>query len=479
MSGPKNTFSDRISHLFWVILFGFGAVAVGLVYWSVIRAPAILAREDNPRLFEAELRVQRGRILDSSGFELAVSRWNEERQERLYDPDTLSPAVGYYSLRFGTSGIEESLDSALKGELQPAIDRLVSQLLHQPAAGQDVRLTIDAAAQSNANNLMAGQSGALVLLEIVPGASPPEVRVRAMTSVPGYDPTDLDNTFDALASDENAPLVNRAAQGLYQPGLILQPFLLSGAITRGLISLDDSVASPGLSVPVDGHVMGCQVAPDGTDVEQLPSATWAEVLRWACPGPMAQLGDRLGAAAMESIWADFGLSTAPLLAIPTAGDSTTPVEQPDLAALGQDTLTITPLQAAAALAAIGNGGTLPQIRLVEAVQQPDGTWRPWELAAGPTTAPIVESTQTDAILAGLTGDNGIGGRASVVLSAPEGGTNTWYIGTAPAGAPRYVIALVLEDSDDTALAEQIGEAMLLSALSPDPATANASPVALP
>ncbi len=480
MHARENTFSDRISHLFWVILFGFSAVAVGLVYWSVIRAPAMLAREDNPRLVEAELRVQRGRILDKSGFELAASQLNSERQERLYNHDTLSPAVGYYSLRFGTSGIEESLDSVLRGELQPDADRLIDQLLHQPAAGQDVRLTLDAPAQSNANNLMEGQPGALVLLEIIPGTSPPEVVVRAMTSVPGYDPADLNNTFDALSSDANAPLFNRAAQGLYQPGLVLQPFLLSGAVTRGLIALDDSVASPGLSVPVDGHVMGCQALPDEIDSEQLPSASWAEILSWGCPDPMAQLGDRLGATVLESIWAEFGLTTAPVLAIPTAGDTAAAVDQADLAALGQDTLTVTPLQVAAALAVLGNGGTLPQIRLVEAVQQPDGTWQPWEVSAGSSTAPIADATQAAAILASLTDDeSGIAGRASVVLAAPDGGTNTWYIGAAPAEAPRYVVALVLENSDDTAQAEQIGEAMLRSALSPDPAAAESDQLLSP
>lgn len=464
MSRRQSTFSDRISHLFWVILFGFGVVALGLVYWSVIRAPDILAREDNPRLFEAELRVERGSILDRYGYELAASRWNEERQVRLYDHEALSPAVGYYSLRYGTAGIEQSLDATLRGELQ-AVEQLTNQLLHHPATGQDVRLTLDAAVQGNANNLMDGQSGALVLLEIVPGVSPPEVRVRAMTSVPGYDPADLDSSFDALSADENAPLVNRAAQGLYQPGMMLQPFVLSGAVTRGLISLDDAVTTPDLSVPVDGHVMGCQFMPEETESELLPVASWTEVLSWGCPAPMAQLGERMGAQTLDAIWKDFGLTTAPSLAIPTAGNLEASVEKADLAALGQDTLTVTPLQAALALAMLGSDGIMPQLRLVEAVETRDGTWEPWQLPAPEAASPVVDPQHATAILQSLSEENRIAGRASVVLSAPEGGTNTWYVGAIPAEAPRYVVALVLEDSDDATLASQIGGAILESTLS--------------
>lgn len=467
---PRTRFADRINQLFWVILLGFAAVALGLLYWSIIRAPDLVAREDNPRLVEAELRVQRGRILDRNGYELAASRWNGEQQERQYDRAILSPAVGYYSLRYGAAGIEESLDAALRGDLQPATDRLLDQLIHNPPTGQDVRLTLDAAAQSGANALLDGQSGAFVLLEIIPGSSPPEVRIRAMASAPGYDPGELDAAFDALSADENAPLVNRAAQGLYQPGMILQPFLLSGAVTRGLISLDELVAAPGVPVPVDGHVVGCLALPEASDGDEMPAATWAEILRWGCPGPMAHLGDRLGRSTLDAIWDEFGLTTAPALAIPTAGESDVAIDQPAMSALGQDTLTVTPLQAAVALAALGNGGVLPRTRLVEAVQTPDGEWEPWELGSSTFETPLVDAAQAAAILRGLSGDNGVAGRSAVVLSAPEGGTNTWYIGTYPVSTPRYVVAVVLEDSDDAALAEQIGQTMLLGATATEPLT---------
>jgi len=46
------------------------------------------------------------------------------------------------------------------------------------------------------------------------------------------------------------------------------------------------------------------------------------------------------------------------------------------------------------------------------------------------------------------------------LSGPAGHHNTWYLGMAPANAPRFVVALVLEDVNDIAAAEAIGRAVL-------------------
>ena len=49
------------------------------------------------------------------------------------------------------------------------------------------------------------------------------------------------------------------------------------------------------------------------------------------------------------------------------------------------------------------------------------------------------------------------------LSGPVGHHNTWYLGFTPADAPRFVVALVLEDVNDIAAAEAIGRAVLARA----------------
>jgi cell division protein FtsI/penicillin-binding protein 2 len=47
-----------------------------------------------------------------------------------------------------------------------------------------------------------------------------------------------------------------------------------------------------------------------------------------------------------------------------------------------------------------------------------------------------------------------------VLSGPEGSTNSWYLGLAPAGQPTFAVVVVIEDSNDLAEAEQVGRSLL-------------------
>ncbi len=63
--------SDRLRRINTVYLLLIGVLSAALIYWTVLRAPGLLARDDNPRLVEAELRVARGRILDRGEVVLA------------------------------------------------------------------------------------------------------------------------------------------------------------------------------------------------------------------------------------------------------------------------------------------------------------------------------------------------------------------------------------------------------------------------
>jgi len=63
----------NIQRLAQAILLGFTLIALSLLYWQVARAPELLARADNPRLVQAELRLRRGRLLDRTGEVLAYS----------------------------------------------------------------------------------------------------------------------------------------------------------------------------------------------------------------------------------------------------------------------------------------------------------------------------------------------------------------------------------------------------------------------
>ena len=68
--------------------------------------------------------------------------------------------------------------------------------------------------------------------------------VKAMASVPGYDPNKAKNTstFKQLNSDKSAPLVNRATQSTYPPGSTMKVVTAAAALDSGKFT-PDSVLS--------------------------------------------------------------------------------------------------------------------------------------------------------------------------------------------------------------------------------------------
>ena len=86
---------DKIRTLSKLLLTAFMLVAAALTFWGVLRAAAILGRDDNPRLVEAELRIQRCSILDRNDKVLAENIGTPQRQERSYPFPFVGPAIGY------------------------------------------------------------------------------------------------------------------------------------------------------------------------------------------------------------------------------------------------------------------------------------------------------------------------------------------------------------------------------------------------
>lgn len=454
----------RIERLGIAILLTFAVVALTLTYWSVIRADSLAARQDNPRLIETERRIHRGRIVDRRDTVLAETTGPADKPARIYPPAEGGPAVGYYSLRFGSAGVEEAYDAHLRGRSDSFWGDALRRLFHAPFTGADVRLTLDAALQREATQLMsrADVTGGLVLLEIVTVDGEPVADIRAMVSRPGYDPNRIDAEFEALSATDPGPLFNRAAQGLYQPGLALQPFIMAAAVDDGSLNLDETLVAPFAPVTLHGQKLRCEQTPQ---VGEALTPTWREMGGWRCPAPLQSLGEQLGQATLEAVFSRFGLYQTPDLPIPVAGASI-PVDDPGRAAIGQDTLTITPLQAAVATAALAGDGRLPGLRLVESLAGTDGQWASQPAGAPPASTPAVSGEAAAAILAGWPTAGGASTFAATALAGPDDSRNAWFLGAAPERAPRFVLALVLEGEAGTATAEAIGEALLRAATGP-------------
>lgn len=451
----------RLTHLLLAILVAFGLVTLALAYWSVVRAEALAERLDNPRGVEAELRIQRGNIVDRNNVILAENTGPSNRQSRDYPIPEAGPATGFYSLRFGVTGIEESFDTILRGADRTPGRELLDNLLHNPPAGRDVRLTLDATLQQTGMRLLEGQQGALVLLEIS-DSDEPTADIRAIVSQPWYDPAELDELLENLADGEDISFFNRATQGLYQPGLTLLPLLATAALDSGTIQPSDMVHDVNRPVGENGLAERCLFTPEASTV------TWTEAVRFLCPGAAADLGQLLGRNGLIQAVQTFGLTTAPAMPIPVASSGEPTIAQPEDAALGQDLLTVSPLQLALAYGALATG-RVPAPRLVDAVQQVDGSW---STASTPVTGANTISAGTGLtpdtarlVLQALTTSEGAAELSVPVVSAADGSVDQWYVGVSPAqaGTARRIVVVVLEQPEDAGAAADVGQTMLRQA----------------
>lgn len=177
---------------------------------------------------------------------------------------------------------------------------------------------------------------------------------------------------------------------------------------------------------------------------------------------MQDLADRLGIGGLDDIFMRFGLTTAVELPLNTETAVLEPLTYPLLAGIGQENLTVSPLQVALALAALGNDGRLPAPRLVTAVQDQEGVMQ--AQPASPTAPDAVTSQAARAIRPWLNDD----GTLSFAISALAGpnSSNGWYLALIPADAPRYAIVVVVEDSVGLDVVKEIGAGVETAVFAP-------------
>jgi cell division protein FtsI/penicillin-binding protein 2 len=370
----------------------------------------------------------------------------------------LGPLVGYTDPVYGQAGLEASLDPYLRGlKGYPALTLWWQHLLYgQPPPGLDVRLSLDLDLQTQADKLLAGHKGALVLLNAHTG------EVLAMSSSPGFDANQLNNTWESLVSDPSSPLLDRAAMGIYPAGNALGGFLLAAS------QVDPHTPYTGTDLS------GCALVPTGL--------SWGEVIAAGCPEPLKQLLSSMTSQELIDLFDHLRLYSAPSFPVETLS-SNKPDAITDLPAyitgqkLNSGTGTqfqVTPLQMALAAASFSNQGTLPTPRLVMSVDTPQSGWVTLPLTSQEQPAlPVVNANQVAGglesadmpiwqVVAADKGNSSI----AVETNANYSGYS-WYLGgTSPEwqGVP-LALAVVLEENDPQQV-QEIGRAMFQSAIIP-------------
>lgn len=288
---------------------------------------------------------------------------------RWYPAKTVAgPVVGHADIDgIGLDGIELSMNQYLTGKrgvvkaVRDARGRrmLESGGLDQAEAGATVKLTLDRSIQAITDEALAAavvekqaKNGVAVVLDVQTG------HVLALSSYPTYDP----NGGDPRGAR------NRPVTDSYEAGSVMKVMTVAAALEEGVVT------------PDTGFVIGpsYKVGPKSfTDTHEAPYLSVSDIIKVSSNIGAVKIGMRLGAEKLYGYLKKFGFGAKTGIEMPGEqtgrlrnGSSWRDIELATIS-FGYG-LTITPLQLAAAIAAIGNKGVYHAPRIVDEVIDADG-----------------------------------------------------------------------------------------------------------
>ena len=231
------------------ILLMFLSLFVAASAMQVVNADSLNNDSRNQRAVYDGYKTQRGAILvNNKPIAESIKTSNAYRYLRKYTGEQYSAITGFYSLFQGRTGLENALDSSLRGDNSAAFFESLNALLSgNPVSGASVELTIDEDVQKVAWDALGNMKGAVVAIE------PSTGRILALVSKSGFDANLLSthNTGDAstnyknLLTDKNAPLINRAIGGnLYAPGSVFKLIVAAAAFESGDYTPQSKIPNP-------------------------------------------------------------------------------------------------------------------------------------------------------------------------------------------------------------------------------------------
>jgi peptidoglycan glycosyltransferase len=436
--------------LLYALLFGFTS------YWSVFDADSLEANQANRRPLLEEQKIQRGNILASDGSVIAHSRpvgkGNNKIYVRHYPQGALfGNPIGYSFVTQGRVGFELSHNDELVGNKTEFLS-ILDELQGHAQKGDNVQSALNPAAQEAAVNGLAGRRGSVVALD------PSTGEVRAMVSIPEYDPNQIPKHFAQLNRDQSAPLFNRATQAGYPPGSTMKVVTATAALDSGEFT-PDSTLSGRSGIEIDGVPLANSGGEEFGTIDMTTALTNSVNTWWA------QAGEKLGKDTMFKYMDRYGFNAKPRLDYPSfqlvasgvydGNRLLSPSDAIDIGrvAIGQERLRVTPLQMAEVAATVANKGELMEPRLWSKVIDPDGREtnldpaRQSRVMSEDTASTlntmmqsvVNEGTGTAAAVSGID----VAGKTGTAEISP-GVNDAWFIGFAPADDPQIAIACIVE-----------------------------------
>ena len=359
----------------------------------------------------------------------------------------------------GLEGLERSLDGALAGKpgsetiVKDPLGRVIEVIGTKPERqGKDVFLTLDHQIQAQAERVLrdtvrssGAKAGTAIVLDPHTGA------VLAMASAPGYDL----NRFGKASADRRR---NRAVTDTYEPGSTFKLVTVSAALSERLVT-------PSTSFTLASSI---QVA-DRTINEHEPRPTQrmsvAQILSQSSNVGTITLAQLLGQTRLIDWISRFGFGKPSGIdspgesrgILPSYWSGSTIGNVP----IGQG-IAVTPIQMAAAYAALANGGVLHRPYLVDTI----GGKRPKRASSRRVVSAVVSAQVMTMLRDVVSAEGGTGaaaaipgytvaGKTGTAAKPDRGGYSTSryvasFVGIVPAEKPRLVV-LVSIDEPKTAI----------------------------
>lgn len=380
----------------------------------------------------------------------------------------------------GIAGVEATMDEHLRGPegrktvLKDEKGRTIGMLDYtKPGTGARVQLSIDARVQFLLENTLrrAGRAAGVVM-DVNTG------EVLAMASVPDYDPNAFipsisrEKLIEYGSNPQLSPFTNRTIAP-FEPGSTMKvPTAIAGAV-QGIATRTFSCDG---FVPFGNHKIGCWIY--NKNGGRHGSLRLPEAIQQSCNPYFNKMANTMGWKAMVDGCSLVGFGKKTGVELPNEDPGILPgsrswraarpgaVMTPALTAMmsiGQGDMLATPLQMAAMVSAIANGGKYFQPRVVKQVVADDGK----------TLVPDIPKLEVDLLQSGVKESdlgliregmrkavNEAGGTAGkvrmedIVVAAKTGtsqttdngkkSNNSWIISFAPFDKPRYAVVILVQ-----------------------------------
>lgn len=431
---------------------------VGYLSYFVIKyGENITASPYNRRNRDKENEVLRGDIYDRDKTLIVGSaRLEDNTQKRVYKKgyeQPYAPIVGYYSRKYGMSGLEqvytkEFLDDNMLNPFKLVRDIITSG----DRKGNSLVLTVDSSLQKTAYEALGANKGAVAAMD------PKTGEILCMVSKPVFNPATIDKDWESLSKQyDKGPFLNRAIQpGLYPPGSTFKIIVAGEAIENIKDAEKKSYDCTG-----DLEIGKYKLSDFGN--ERHGRINLHEALVHSCNITFGKVGMELGIDRLKSGAEDFYFNKRIDFELPVAVSQFPNLDKSrkdSLAqsSIGQHQVTVTPLQMLLAASAMANKGTIMKPYLVASIIDSYGGIvykRNPEVLSQPVkedTADKVTNMMIDVVKRG-TGKNA---RISGVEVAGKTGTaevgenippHSWFVAFAPADDPKIAISVIVENGE--------------------------------